>query len=136
MSVNSLNREYGKWLNTMPWDYFTTLSFKWDVKAKQCRSVMDNLTKELVDSKRDFGMFWVAEWHKSGTSTHTHLLLKGEVTDLVDYYWKSNNYGDNRGIRTSRRDRCLSVLERNARFRDIRYGGRGNGPRIGKKNIP
>ena len=25
-------------------------------------------------------MFWVAEWHKSGTSTHTHLLLKGEVT--------------------------------------------------------
>ena len=43
---------------------------------------MDNLTKELVESKRDFGMFWVAEWHKSGTSTHTHLLLKGEVTDL------------------------------------------------------
>ena len=23
----------------------------------------------------------------------------GEVTDLVDYYWKSNNYGDNRGIK-------------------------------------
>ena len=30
---------------------------------------------------------------------HTHLLLKGDVTDLVDYYWKSNNYGDNRGIK-------------------------------------
>ena len=28
MSVNSLNREYGVWLNTMPWDYFTTLSYK------------------------------------------------------------------------------------------------------------
>ena len=39
-----LNIEYGKWLNTMPWDYFTTLSYKWDVKAKQCRRVMDNLT--------------------------------------------------------------------------------------------
>ena len=52
---------------------------------------MDNLTKKLVDSKRDFGMFWVAEWHKSRTSTHTHLLLKGDVTDVVDYYWKSNN---------------------------------------------
>ena len=99
MNTITLNREYGKWLNTIPWDYFTTLSYKWDVKAKQCRRVMDNLTKELVESKRDFGMFWVAEWHKSGTSTHTHLLLKGEVTDLVDYYWKSNNYGDNRGIK-------------------------------------
>ena len=32
----------------MHWDYFTTLSYKWDVKAKQCRRVMDNLTKELV----------------------------------------------------------------------------------------
>ena len=73
--------------------------FSIDVKVKQRRRVMDNLTKELVDSKRDFGMFWVAEWHKSGTSTHTHLLLKGEVTDLVDYYWKSNNYGDNRAIK-------------------------------------
>ena len=42
MNTITLNREYGKWLNTMPWDYFTTLSYKWDVKAKQCRRVMDN----------------------------------------------------------------------------------------------
>ena len=62
---------------------------------------MDNLTKELVKSKIDFGMFWVAEWHKSGTSTHTHLLLKGDVTDVVDYYWKSNNYSGNRGCQVS-----------------------------------
>lgn len=66
---------------------------------------MDNLTNELVESKRDFGMFWVAEWHKSGTSTHTHLLLKGEVTDLVDCYWKRNNYRDNRGIKHLAYDR-------------------------------
>ena len=30
MNTITLNREYGKWLNTMPWDYFTTLSYKWD----------------------------------------------------------------------------------------------------------
>ena len=52
MNTVGLNREYGKWLNTMPQDYFTNLSYNWDVKAKQCRIVMDNLNKELVESKR------------------------------------------------------------------------------------
>jgi len=33
------------------------------------------------------------------TFIHTHLLLKGDVTDVVDYYWKSNNYGDNKVIK-------------------------------------
>ena len=79
-------------------NYFTTLSYNWDFKAKQCRRLIDRLTKELVKSKRDFGIFWVAEWHQSGIFTHTSN-SKGEVTDLVDYYWKSNNYGNNRGIK-------------------------------------
>ena len=85
-------------LHSISWDYFTALSCKCDVNAKKHRWVMDSPAKELVESKRNFIMFCVAEWHKSVTTIYTHLFLKAEVADLVYYYWKSNNYSDNRGV--------------------------------------
>ena len=40
-----LNTEYGKFLNTQDWDYFTTLTYKWDVK--QNRTYMDRLVDNI-----------------------------------------------------------------------------------------
>ena len=48
-------------LHSISWDYFTALSCKCDVNAKKHRSVMDSPAKELVESKRNFIMFCVAE---------------------------------------------------------------------------
>ena len=31
-----LSTQYGEFLGTIDWNYFSTLSFKWDVKQKQC----------------------------------------------------------------------------------------------------
>ena len=38
-------------------------------------------------------MVWVSEWHRSGSSTHNHLLTKGVDITLIDRYWSSKNLG-------------------------------------------
>jgi hypothetical protein len=88
-----LNTEYGKFLNTQDWDYFTTLTYKWDVKQKQNRTYMDRLVDNIKKTGLSFSMFWVSEWHRSGTSTHNHLLIKGDVITSIDKYWSKNNLG-------------------------------------------
>ena len=54
---------------------------------------MDRMVSELQESDTNFNMFWISEWHRSGTSTHNHLLLKGEITDLIDKHWTSKGLG-------------------------------------------
>jgi hypothetical protein len=88
-----LNTEYGKFLNTQDWDYFTTLTYKWDVKQKQNRTYMDRLVDNIKKTGLFFSMFWVSEWHRSGVSTHNHLLVKGDVITSIDQYWSENNLG-------------------------------------------
>ena len=88
-----LNTEYGKFLNTQDWDYFTTLTYKWDVKQKQNRTYMDRLVDNIKMTGLSFSMFWVSEWHRSGTSTHNHLLVKGDIITSIDQYWSKNNLG-------------------------------------------
>ena len=38
-------------------------------------------------------MFWISEWHRSGVSTHNHLLVKGDIITSIDQYWSENNLG-------------------------------------------
>ena len=56
---------YADWLNTQQWDYFTTLTYKWDVSEKQNRRNMDRMINTIDNKVNDFNMFWVSEWHKS-----------------------------------------------------------------------
>ena len=90
---------YADWLNTQQWDYFTILTYKWDVNEKENRRNMDRMINTIDNKVDDFNMFWVSEWHKSGTSTHNHLLLRGDVKHLINAYWKSSNLGDSKFIK-------------------------------------
>ena len=38
-------------------------------------------------------MVWVCEWHRTGTSTHSHLLTKGVDVAVIDKYWSNSNLG-------------------------------------------
>ena len=38
-----------------------------------------SLENELQKTEKEFEMFWVSEWHKSGTSVHNHLLFRGDI---------------------------------------------------------
>ena len=42
---------YADWLNTQQWDYFTTLTYKWDVNEKQNRRNMDSVSFQRKSDK-------------------------------------------------------------------------------------
>ena len=93
MNRVTLNREYGNLFGRENWDYFSTLTHKWKVGMNRNRRVMDELVNSLKKQGLAFSMVWVSEWHRSGSSTHNHLLTKGVDTTLIDRYWSSHNLG-------------------------------------------
>ena len=93
MNRVTLNREYGSFFGRENWDYFSTLTHKWKVGMNRNRRVMDELVTFLKRQGLAFSMVWVSEWHRSGSSTHNHLLTKGVDTTLIDRYWSSHNLG-------------------------------------------
>jgi hypothetical protein len=93
MNKTTLNRAYGEFFGREQWDYFSTLTYKYPVNVKRNRSIMDRLIKSLKKQATAFSMVWVSEWHRSGTSTHSHLLTKGVDITLVDKYWSKSNLG-------------------------------------------
>ena len=38
-------------------------------------------------------MIWVTEYHRTGTSAHSHLLSKGVDVAVIDKYWSNSNLG-------------------------------------------
>ena len=70
--MNKLARAYGNMLDR-EWNYFSTLTYKWPVKQNSNRKIMDRLANTLYSKDKKFEMFWVSEWHSSGSSVHNHL---------------------------------------------------------------
>ena len=93
MNRTKLNRAYGEFFGTKQWDYFSTLTYKHPVNVKRNRSIMDRLIKSLKRQATAFSMVWVCEWHRTGTSTHSHLLTKVVDVTLIDKYWSKSNLG-------------------------------------------
>ena len=93
MNKTTLNRAYGEFFGREQWDYFSTLTYKHPVNVKRNRSIMDRLIKSLKRQAKAFSMVWVCEWHRTGTSTHSHLLTKGVDVTLIDKYWSKSNLG-------------------------------------------
>ena len=95
--TQNITRAYGDMLDRQ-WDYFTTLSFKHLIKEHQNRKIMDRLVNTLYLKDKPFEMFWVSEWHRSGSSVHNHLLVKGDITQDIDRFWISNRLSDKKFI--------------------------------------
>ena len=74
--MNKQAAVYASWLDTQQWDYFSTLTYKFDVRSKANRTNMDRMITDIKSKDKNFNMFWVAEWHRSGTSYIITYLLK------------------------------------------------------------
>ena len=81
----------GKWLGTMPWDTFSTITYRYDVKEKQNYKIMTGLEEYLKSLNKPFNMFWVTEFTNYNYNTHNHLLLKGDIVDDITYHLKSKS---------------------------------------------
>ena len=84
-------RAMGNWLGGMPWDIFSTITYRYDIKAKQNYRVMTDLEKHLMTLDKPFNLFWVTEYTNYDYNTHNHLLSKGDIIEDINYHLKSKS---------------------------------------------
>ena len=81
-------RAMGNWLGGMPWDIFSTITYRHNIKAKQNFKIMTGLEEYLNSLNKPFNMFWVTEYTNYNYNTHNHLLLKGDIVRDINYRLK------------------------------------------------
>ena len=84
-------KSMGNWLGGMPWDIFSTITYRYDIKAKQNFRIMKDLERYLMTLDKPFNMFWVTEFTNYNYNTHNHLLLKGDIVGDINYHLKSKS---------------------------------------------
>jgi len=81
----------GNWLGKTKWDYFSTITYRYDVKAKQNFKIMTGLEEYLKTLDKPFNMFWVTEYTNYNYNTHNHLLLKGDIVGDINSHLRSKS---------------------------------------------
>jgi hypothetical protein len=84
-------RQMSNWLAKTKWDYFSTITYRYDVKAKQNFKIMTGLEDYLKSLRKPFNMFWVTEFTNYNYNTHNHLLVKGDIVDNINSHLKSKS---------------------------------------------
>jgi len=84
-------KQMSNWLAKTKWDYFSTITYRYDVKAKQNFKIMTGLEDYLKSLRKPFNMFWVTEFTNYNYNTHNHLLVKGDIVDNINYHLKSKS---------------------------------------------
>ena len=81
----------GNWLAETKWDTFSTITYRYDVKAKQNYKIMTGLEEYLKTLNKPFNMFWVTEYTNYNYNTHNHLLVKGDIVGHINSHLKSKS---------------------------------------------
>ena len=81
----------GNWLAKTKWDTFSTITYRYDVKAKRNYDIMTGLEEYLKSLNKPFNMFWVTEFTNYNYNTHNHLLLKGNIVNDITYHLKAQS---------------------------------------------
>jgi len=81
----------GNWLAETKWDTFSTITYRYDVKAKQNYKIMTGLEEYLKTLEKPFNMFWVTEYTNYNYNTHNHLLGKGDIVGDINYYLRNKS---------------------------------------------
>ena len=88
---NKIVTTMGSWLAETKWDIFSTITYRYDVKAKQNYKIMIGLEEYLKSLDKPFNMFWVTEFTNYNYNTHNHLLVKGDIIDNINYHLKAKS---------------------------------------------
>ena len=75
----------------MSWDIFSTITYRYDIKAKQNFKIMTGLEEYLNSLNKPFNMFWVTEYTNYNYNTHKHLLLKGDIVGYINSHLRSKS---------------------------------------------
>ena len=81
----------GNWLGGISLDIFSTITYRYDIIAKQNYRIMKDLERYLEKLKKPFRMFWVTEYTNYNHNTHNHLLVKGDIVGDINSHLKSKS---------------------------------------------
>lgn len=93
-----MNREYGKWIGEMNWDYFITVRKNYRVSKKGIRRLIEKLGHQVQSSSTIERMFIVGERDFDDMENyHTHLLINTtiEQKDIEPFLRKTLGEKDN-----------------------------------------
>ena len=88
---NKIVTSMGNWLGETKWDIFSTITYRYDVKAKQNFRIMTALEEYLKSLDKPFNMFWVTEYTNYNLNTHNHLLVKGDIVGDINSHLMSKS---------------------------------------------
>ena len=92
MNKIDLIKSYGDWLGKTNWDYFSTFTFRYDIKQKQNERLMNELRENLQYSGIEHYVFYVTEYTNYNYNTHNHMLIKGNgVNNQIEGYFRAKN---------------------------------------------
>ena len=84
-------KQMSNWLAKTKWDYFSTITYRYDVKSKQNFKIMTGLEDYLKSLRKPFNMFWVTEFTNYNLNTHNHLLVKGDIVGDINSHLMSKS---------------------------------------------
>ena len=93
-----MNREYGKWIGEMNWDYFITVRKNYRVSKKGIRRLIEKLGHQVQSSSIIERMFIVGERDFDDMENyHTHLLINTPIgqKDIESFLRKTLGEKDN-----------------------------------------
>ena len=117
---------WGNWLGKTNWDFFTTITYKHNIKPGRNERIMLDLEGVLRANLSNFKVFWVMEHTSNNYQTHNHLLIKGcGIKDEVNNYFQSKNLIDPRFVKHIKYQRDLGANYYVSKFinsEKIKYG--------------
>ena len=109
-NTSQLVQTWGNWLNETSWDYFTTITYKHNIKPRRNERIMFDLENSLKSHLKNFKMFWVMEHTSNNYQTHNHLLIKGNgVKEEVNSYLKKKRLVDERFVKHMKYEKGLGA---------------------------
>ena len=88
-----MNREYGKWIGEMNWDYFITVRKRYKFTINGVRRIMDKIGKGIINSKNVNRVFIVGERDTDDWNNfHLHLLINSDSNENFNLQSMINSY--------------------------------------------
>lgn len=121
-----LVKGWGEWLSETSWDFFTTITYKHNIKPTRNEKIMFDLESTLRSHIKNFKIFWVMEHTSNNYQTHNHLLIKGNgIKDEVNKFLKSKRLVDKRFVKHLEYEKELGATFYVSKFiksNNIKYG--------------
>lgn len=121
-----LVKGWGNWLGTIPWDYFSTITYRVDVSSRRNETIMFSLEKHLSRCLTRYMVFWVMEQTYKNHHTHNHILIQGENTlECIEKYLTERSLVDKRFIKHEKYNKDLGAsfyLSKGIHSPNARYG--------------